>query len=618
MNVKAADIKGQDLYIFDLRDDVLDSLELMVFDSSVMEVRKNQLNNDQRATGYKNGNLDSPGCGSCEIELGSLDSRKEHYKTDYHRFNIKRKLSGLSPVSSTEFDIIAENDDLESLSGSDSSSDSDGEDVDLYQEDKDKLTAILEDEVANMALRDDGSTRPDSHLNTRSPQIYFKSSLLPTNQIFAAFKALFSAPEVEVPLQTIRGWNENGRNDTEVPFSALFMIGGGHFAGAILSHKRLNIKGNMSKSGETLQERAVQLLEHKTIHRYTTRRKQGGSQSAMDSSKGKANSAGSSLRRYNETALKIDIQKLLQQWEPYLQKCKNIFIRAKSANDRKIFFDAKTCLDKNDPRIRNFPFTTKRPTSHELKRAWCQLTYLHFSEKPQTSPGPKPAAIKEPHKLPPQKSVPTEIPIKELQTAELLSLLKKSKAPMLISYLRKHNLNVDMLLEPQQDYVQTPTMLHFASQHGLKNMVFILLNNLKSDPTTKNVFGKTPWELTKKKEVQQSFQIARSNLGEDLVDWSTSHVGPAMTREEVERANEIEEKRIGSERSRLIEQELTAAKEKQQKEKDAKRGSGKLLAPQLSAAQQNMNSLTDDQRMRLMREQRARAAESRAKLNANR
>lgn len=86
--------------------------------------------------------------------------------------------------------------------------------------------------------------------------------------------------------------------------SALFMVGGGHFAGAIVSHQRLNVKGNAHKKDETLIEQAVNFLEHKTFHRYTTRRKQGGSQSAMDNAKGKANSAGSALRRYNESALK--------------------------------------------------------------------------------------------------------------------------------------------------------------------------------------------------------------------------------------------------------------------------------------------------------------------------
>eukprot|EP00834_Sanchytrium_tribonematis_P002834 NODE_96_length_20709_cov_1.429161.p3 type:complete len:411 gc:universal NODE_96_length_20709_cov_1.429161:17702-16470(-) len=67
------------------------------------------------------------------------------------------------------------------------------------------------------------------------------------------------------------------------------LLSGGDFAGAIFD---LN-------SGK--------VLCHKSIHRYTTRRKQGGGQSSHDQSKGKASSAGSSIRRHNEVALVSDI-----------------------------------------------------------------------------------------------------------------------------------------------------------------------------------------------------------------------------------------------------------------------------------------------------------------------
>lgn len=458
---------------------------------------------------------------------------------------------------------------------------------------------------------------PSSHLNTQSPQLYFKSDILPENEIFGAFKALFSKSTIDKPLETIQEWNSKDTSSARAPFSALFMVGGGHFAGAIVSHKRLDTKGNLTKKSETQQERAVQFLEHKTFHRYTTRRKQGGAQSTMDNSKGKANSAGSSLRRYNEAALRLDIQHLLRQWAPYLEKCENIFVRAKSTSDRKIFVDANTCIDKDDPRLRSFPFTTKRPTGHELKRAWCELTYLHVGVKPQATvskPTPK-APAKEMRKE--VKPLVTELGPEESHTKELIALLKKSRAPMLISYIRKHNLNGNFELKPRDEYLQTPTLLHYASQQGLKNMVYILLSNVKCDPTLKNNLGKTAWELTRKKEVQQAFQMARHNLGENYTDWEASRIGDPMSREDVEAINEQEENRIESEKREAIKNELAAARARQEQEKEAKRGPGKTLMPQVSSTQQTMNSLTDSQRMRLMREQRARAAEARMKSNTN-
>ncbi len=64
---------------------------------------------------------------------------------------------------------------------------------------------------------------------------------------------------------------------------AVLMCSGGHFAGAVFD-------------GE-------QAVVSKTFHRYTTRRKQGGAQSANDQAKGKARSGGAMIRRYNERAL---------------------------------------------------------------------------------------------------------------------------------------------------------------------------------------------------------------------------------------------------------------------------------------------------------------------------
>lgn len=46
-------------------------------------------------------------------------------------------------------------------------------------------------------------------------------------------------------------------------------------------------------------------IEHKSFHRYTTRKKQGGAQSSLDNSKGKAKSAGAAMRRQNELLLQV-------------------------------------------------------------------------------------------------------------------------------------------------------------------------------------------------------------------------------------------------------------------------------------------------------------------------
>jgi hypothetical protein len=66
------------------------------------------------------------------------------------------------------------------------------------------------------------------------------------------------------------------------------MIGGGHFAAMIVA---LALEVRKGQGG--VKERHAIVKAHKTFHRYTTRRKQGGSQSANDNAKGNAHSAGS-------------------------------------------------------------------------------------------------------------------------------------------------------------------------------------------------------------------------------------------------------------------------------------------------------------------------------------
>lgn len=42
-------------------------------------------------------------CSNCELHLQTDDDNKRHFKTDFHRYNIKRKLLSLNPVSEDVF-----------------------------------------------------------------------------------------------------------------------------------------------------------------------------------------------------------------------------------------------------------------------------------------------------------------------------------------------------------------------------------------------------------------------------------------------------------------------------------------------------------------------------------
>lgn len=642
--MSTANLKKQDLYVFDLPEDFLESLKLVQFDSYRNEIEVKSTIKDNRISVEDIKKRKVPAelkCNVCLYSGAKLD--RSHYQTDIHILNIKRSLNGLPPVSETDYEELVQSEakngtpvDKDSESDSESEKDSTDEETDSDVE-LDKIDEDSTNDFAKLSLSDKTTTtnilkegNDEStlyHLNTGLPQILFKSSMIESDQMLGVFKVLFSKGNISDPLKTIYKWNDPDVRMTSI--SALFVVGGGHFAGAIVSHQRRNAKTivRSKKSDLTVQEQCVQFLEHKTFHRYTTRRKQGGSQSAMDNSKGKANSAGSTLRRYNEAALRTDIQNLLKQWMPYLEKCDNIYIRARSTQDKKIFLE-DGFLNKDDPRIKSFPFTTNRPTVGELKRIWCELTYVKEVAKPQTikkdddENKPKHNAQRKE-----KQEVQAELSAEEKHTEELITLLKKSRAPLLVAYLRKNKLDPNFILMPEKKYASTPTLLHYASNNGLKQMVTILLTTVKCDPTITNDFGKTAWDLAKSPVVQQSFQKARYTLGEEFTNWEEAHVGVPLSKEQIEELEKKEEEKEELERQELIKKELEHAKEIQKQEKAARideielrRGKGRRLdstaTPGLmKVSEQNLNSLTEDQKRRLMREQRARAAEARMQKN---
>lgn len=42
-------------------------------------------------------------CVACQLSFGSLDGLKDHYKTELHVYNLRRKTAGLAPVAEAAF-----------------------------------------------------------------------------------------------------------------------------------------------------------------------------------------------------------------------------------------------------------------------------------------------------------------------------------------------------------------------------------------------------------------------------------------------------------------------------------------------------------------------------------
>ncbi|KAK9366876.1 hypothetical protein V1509DRAFT_628194 [Lipomyces kononenkoae] len=543
-----------------------------------------------------------PECNTCNYNATSTDDQREHYKSDYHKFNVKRKVLGLAAVGLPTFESMLE--ELEdSISGSDSS---DSETDPVSESTADRLSNLLAKTKLDTIIEDgDGDAQP-----VRSPFHIFQSNLLSPEDVLVIYAALFPVPENSSPLEIIKSSQLPTTGNTQAtltPVSAIFMLGGGHFAGAIISHA-LNPQNKTDP---------VVFIEHKTFHRYTTRRKQGGAQSASDNAHGKAHSAGSNLRRYNEAALEKEVRELLDQWKSYIDRAENIFIRANGRQNRKILvgYDG-AIIGPKDKRVKGIPFTTRRATGSEVKRVWLELTRPKIMKKDTFAPAKSMSKPKETVLLAPIKEPEPvkELSLEELHTSQIVAFVKKSRTNPLSTYLESNHLSPDFKFEPADQYHHTPTALHLAASLSLARMVGFLVITLGANPTLRNGEGRTAWELSGDRSTRDAFRLARAELGEQKWNWAESGVNSAVTKDEIAARDAREKENATRERveavKRLEQSDLAA------QQKASPSGTRKLASSVVTSVgqeQQLVSGLTPEARMRIERERRARAVEARLK-----
>lgn len=577
-------------------------------------------------------------CSMCGIAFETLQDQRGHLRSDLHRYNLKQKLRGLKPVSEADFERLMGDLD-ESLSGSDSDESEDEED-DGRQEST--LTALLKrqaklaDKKGDAGDKDDedGARSARHRHKSKSPLVWFSSTVLPEKSYFGLYRAILTEEElrnddlvgtlrkkqvapVAAPRLAKDGILPPGAH--KGPHVFLCMIGGGHFAAMVVS-----LAPRSSKSGTTMSREAI-VLAHKTFHRYTTRRKQGGSQSANDNSKGNAHSAGSSLRRYNEQALVADVRALLQEWKTLLDTSELLFIRATGTTNRKTIFGPYEgqVLQNKDARIRGFPFNTRRPTQKELMRSFIELTRLKIREidaadeaKQAEAPAPAPAKAPSPKPAKPKLTEEEEEAI--VHTAMLQGFIRRSKLPALLSYLASGGLSADFEFQPREQNHHAPRPLHLAAARSAPVLVRGLLTKAGADPRLANAEGKTPFELAADRPTRDAFRVARSELGEARWPWDEAGVPAAMTKAEADARDERERHEAEAREAQRRQAEMERLRTEGPQVPDSggrtargRNAEGGLARALQGAKQDDMRELTPDMRLRLERERRARAAEER-------
>ncbi|KAG6930246.1 ankyrin repeat and zinc finger domain containing 1 [Chelydra serpentina] len=278
-------------------------------------------------------------CSTCSRVFDSREEQTEHYRLDWHRFNLKQRLLGRRALAAEEFEEKTRAGDVSSISGSDSDDSDSGSESDL---------------LPPRGHADPGSGQ-QSH---RSAKVLFRNS---QGQLLSAYRCVLGSKKGggEQQEELVASLQSLGVGTCWI----ILMTGGGHFAGAVF--------------------RGPEVLDHKTFHRYTVRARRGTGQGLRDA-QGQAampRSAGASLRRYNEAALLKDIQDLLAGWAQHLQAAQRIFLRAPRAN-RALFFGGRSPpLHKGDPRVCNIPFSTRRATFREVLRVHAALATLQVYGK---------------------------------------------------------------------------------------------------------------------------------------------------------------------------------------------------------------------------------------------
>ncbi|EAU90151.1 cytoplasmic protein [Coprinopsis cinerea okayama7 len=606
-------------------------------------------------------------CGIClGVTFRDVDEQRLHFKSDWHRYNVKMKMNGGKPVTEANFNQLVDGLELDdSLSGSASSSDEDDEDSDAVNALVNKTKQL-------------GTRSPSPDAARQAPQTALAWFHSPPSTQIGVYRALF-------PLKTEPSDYLDALRNLQTPKSggrtwAVFMVAGGHFAGALV---RVSKDADEEDEDDTSKSKKkpkkpkpdIEVLRHKTFHRYTTRRKQGGSQSVNDNAKGPAKSAGAQLRRYGEQALREDIRNLLSDWAEDIDECERIWIRANTSN-RRIFLDYdEAVIRKGDDRLRTFPFPTRRPTQSELTRCLNELTKVkitHFTEDElKAQDDAYLASLPKPKPVPTAPSAPTERekpqPVKLSKEEELLrdkwsrllEMVSKGRLEPLKSFWEREKDNIGGIDTPIPEWAheKVTTLLQLAASAGHVDVVQWLLESARADPTipvgapgskqdglsdatdpaTQSDAGpshssvgpnRTAYDLSKTKAVRDVFRrVAATHL--DWWDWLGAGHIPSVLSQDMEDEQE-QKKKVRRKGLKDKVKEREAREREKQQERPASPPVDPAPAPKketLSNAHvhrlggsagstEGIAGLTPEMRMRVERERRARAAEARLKAMA--
>lgn len=348
-------------------------------------------------------------------------------------------------------------------------------------------------------------------------------------------------------------------------------------------------------------------IKHTTFSRYTVRKGQGGSQSALDNSKGKAKSVGSQLRRAGEAQLRNDVYSTLVDWREDIDNCALYFLSLSKMLQKGFWEDVNKAYQKNmnndqglkkgSNQVKSIPLDVGRPCFESCCAVYelimnCSLLQVDLSMGSSAHTSSNVASSNE-VLLHPIKESNYENDIKESTTTEQEIVTREyvgaplaplhqaaldgnvEELTMLLSSNNGNNDDIDTVAGPK---LMTP--LHYAAANANPNAakcVSLLLIQGRANPSMLDSHNRPPSYLASNDSVRNAFRLARSELGEDVWNWSEgAKVGPPLTNDDIKNKREkaAEKKRrqrMRQKERKKLEQEKAAEEERRAKEEQERK-----------------------------------------------
>ncbi|KAG2440909.1 hypothetical protein HXX76_003762 [Chlamydomonas incerta] len=465
-------------------------------------------------------------CLTCGIGVGcpgfsSPQEQRQHFKTDWHRYNVKRRLAKQPAVSEEQFEKVLEQGTEMSISGSESETDEEEDEEDTIDEEG---PVPGQGALGPKQFRKKGAAAPAPSAIPRetfqaadgSPFSVWRC-LLRQDHVKASAADQPSGPqELLGELRRLRGaagkW-------------VVVLLRGGHFAATVFKAREGRAANPGKHDADGLE--CFDVVAHKTFHRYVVRAKAGGKQSSKDATGKFARSAGSRLRRYNEQALEREVQELLASWSDHIASADLLFAHAPASNARSLFSDGQTTLLQSNPRLRRVPFVTHRPTFSETKRVLRLLTAVFKPEDAEVLLQQQQSA----HLEEEAAAVAEALAASQRQQQHATTSTKKDKQAD-AKAKADDNDNEEAAAGPGSAAAAaaaSESPLHRAAKAGDPERVRRLLES-GHDPCARDGKGRPPYALAADKDTRDAFRRFMAQHP-DRWDYSTSGIPSALTEE---------------------------------------------------------------------------------------